>query len=216
MLKPKKSRGCTSNAGFIKNLNNIRVSFCFLVRLIQIQGRHDESSRLHKLPVVRIHTTMRMAFQTKCVVLQLPLSGMCVPFTSSTLLTLRRSFIKPFGEHISHTSSFSFFQSDIGCYFVVVVVVVLFLSLFCIHLCHSLVSVPLHPSQSPPPPPPPPVLLPASRFPSFYSPVALVNMINSTPLFSSPPLFQMITPVSGCRPWRGNRAPITLMQITLM
>lgn len=33
------------------------------------------------------------------------------------------------------------------------------------------------------------VLLPASRFPSFYSPVALVNMINSTPpFFLSAPL----------------------------
>lgn len=51
---------------------------------------------------------------------------------------------------------------------------------------------------------------------AFSSLDALVNMINSTAVSSSPPLFQMITPVSGCRPWRGNRAPITLMQITLM
>lgn len=50
----------------------------------------------------------------------------------------------------------------------------------------------------------------------FHSPLALINMINSTLLSFFLPLFQMITPVSGCRPWRGSRAPITLMQITLM
>lgn len=119
-------------------------------------------------------------FRQKCVVLQLPLSGICAALTSSTLLILCRSFTKPFREFTRP----GFLSSRVTS--VVIFVVVL----------HSLVpqsgqcptpSV----SLSPPYPPTPfsassassSVLLPASRSPSFYSPVALVNMINSTPLF---------------------------------
>lgn len=182
----------------------------------------DPESRLRHFHFTRTSNHTCTSLFKVTVLCFSPLSSICLVFSPLTLLTVNWSFIRSFIEHISHTSFLISYHQG----FKLTLCLPYRLShvtaavhqprcISCFHLCRSTMPVwsIFHSSitssrRSS-------VLLSVSRSP-FYSPVALVNMINSMLVSSSPPLFQMITPVSGCRPWRGNRAPITLMQITLM